>query len=102
MSLDAIFTRSTDGLDCPKADCYAPEVFEAMCRKAGFEQVEFAGGYPNALERGCLQKYLEPALADPRLEEEHKVFLRGIKADAQGDPMREGKYAAIGGVYYLA
>lgn len=101
LTIDEIFRRSTDGVNCPKADCYSSEEFEDMCKKAGFSKVKFIGGYPNKLEIEMLKKYKSKALKDRRLEEEHKSFLRQIIIDGNSYPMINNKYCCIGGVYHL-
>lgn len=98
---DDIFRCSTDGVFCPKADCYTPDEFTQMCQTAGFEKITYVGGYPNATEIGCAEKYLTAALQDERLDEVHKVFLRKVQLDASGVPIAEGKVACVSGVYWL-
>lgn len=103
MGVDEIFRRSTDGVECPISRCYTPEEFSEMCRNAGFADVEYIGGYTNTLEPGIAQRYLDAALADVRLEEEHKAFLREVTLDQDGYPVlrANGMQCSIGGVYHL-
>ena len=101
MPLEEIFRRSTDGSECPMARCYAPEEFIAMCKNAGFSKVEYQGGYPNSLEPDLAKDYIEAALQDDRLEDEHKVFLRKVRFDDEGFPVVDGIDCCIGGTYRL-
>ena len=101
MSMEEMFRRSTDGIMCAKAECYTPDEFSEMCKKAGFSKVVYKGGYPNTLEPDIAKKYIESALKEPRLEEEHKRFLKAVEFDHEGYPMYEGKHCCIGGVYLL-
>ena len=102
MDVDDIFRRSTDGVNCPLARCWSPETFINMCIEAGFSRAEFLGGYPNSLEPGLAKNYIEKALQDERLEEEHKLFLRTVGYDKNGYPIgNDGKSCCIGGVYRL-
>lgn len=101
MSLDEIFRRSTDGINCPKADCYTEDEFCEMCKEAGWGKVEYLGGYPNNLEPELAKKWIKKALSDNRLEEEHKKFLREVKINNEGYPIWNGKLCCVGGVYRL-
>lgn len=102
MSLDEIFRMSTDGPGCPLARCWSPDNFLKMCKDAGFCKVVYQGGYPNSLEPKLAKKYITEALADERVEEEHKAFLRGIQFDENDYPINmEHISCCIGGVYRL-
>lgn len=102
MDLDEIFRRSTDGPGCPLARCWSPNDFSKICRDAGFCNVEYQGGYPNSLEPQLGKKYIAKALADERIEEEHKEFLRKIQFDENDYPINaEHTSCCIGGVYRL-
>lgn len=102
MEVDEIFRKSTDGIECPLARCWPPEGFVRMCKNAGFHKVEYQGGYPNKMELSIVRKYIADALTDERLEEEHKIFLRGVTFDTYGNPHSKGaKQCCLGGVYRL-
>jgi len=96
------FARNTDGADCPISRCYGSLEFVAMCREAGFEEVEYVGGYLSSIELQSLHKYGQAALESEKLSDEHRAFLRTLEFDARGFPMHEGKHAGIGGTYWLA
>lgn len=98
--LNDAFARSTDGEACPISRCYDSEDFKAICANAGFK-AEFVGGYLSIFEIDLLKKSLNRALDDPRLPEEHKIFLKRLTYDTEGLPYFEDKYAGIGGVYNL-
>lgn len=101
MTLEERFRRSTDGITCAKAECYTPDEFINMCKSAGFQKVVYRGGYPDQMELDMAKKYIDVAIHDERLEEEHKDFLRDVKFDEDGYPFYRGKLCCIGGVYLL-
>lgn len=101
VDVDEIFKRSTDTVNCPKASCFRSDEFCRMCSSAGFSKVDYRGGYPNNLEPGIARRYLQMALEDERLEDEHKAFLKEVTYDEKGYPMYDGKYCCIGGTYQL-
>ena len=100
LSVDEAFTRSTDGPDCPISRNYRGPEFVAICEAAGFE-AEYLGGYLSAVEMDALAEDLRRAIADDRLADEHRDFLRALTYDASGYPMYEGMHAGIGGTYRL-
>jgi hypothetical protein len=71
-----------------------------MCERAGFEAA-FHGGYHSSVEMTALELSRERAIAEPRLADEHRDFLRTLAFDSEGHPMHEGKHAGIGGSYRL-
>lgn len=99
MSLEEIFRRSTDGVMCAKSECYNPDEFIKMCKNAGFSKIIYKGGYPDDFESGIARKYIDAALHDDRLEEEHKQFLKRVEFDQDGYPLYRGKHCCLGGVY---
>jgi|GEM_PF-357645 len=101
LSMEEVFTRSTDGKNCPISRCFAAPQFIEHCISSGFSHAQFMGGYFYRHELEWLKQYRQQALDDPRLEEEHKQFLREIEYDADGNPLYKGKLAGIGGVYRL-
>ena len=100
MGVREAFAKTTDGEDCPIANCYTPAEWGAICREAGFES-EFAGGYLSRHELDCLRDHGEAARADERLAPEHRSFLDQLSYDDDGNPLWNGVYAGIGGVYTL-
>lgn len=102
MEVDDIFRKSTDGIECPLACCWSPDRFVRMCMDAGFQKVEYQGGYPNNMEPAIAREHIADALNDERLEEEHKMFLRGVTFDKDGYPhSRESLNCCLGGVFRL-
>lgn len=99
MTVDDIFECSTDGINCPRAVCWSEKEFISILQKAGFGRIEYKGGYPNSLEPAIAQEYMEQAIADSRLEEVHKEFLRNVSFDEEGYPVHNGKLCCVGGVY---
>ena len=94
------FRRNTDGPECPISRSYPPHEWKALCEEVGFE-VDFAGGYPAKTELRALEQSWAKAIADPRLADEHRDFLRGLTFDFAGRPMHDGAHAGIGGTYHL-
>jgi len=100
MNEKEVFSRCTDGEECPVSRCYRPAEFSAICRDAGF-QVDYAGGYFNRIELHWLRKFGKKAIFDKRLAEVHREFLAGLEYDENGYPKFEGKHAGVGGVYKI-
>lgn len=100
LSPEEAFQRTTDGPDCPIALCYEPEDFVALCDRAGFD-AEFLGGYLSRFELERLERARDAAIADERLGDEHREFLRELEMDDDGYPTWRGKHAGVGGSYVL-
>jgi SAM-dependent methyltransferase len=94
------FRRNTDGDACPVSRCYAHADFLSVCAQAGFRG-QYLGGYLSRHELHCLREHGDAALADPRLPEPHREFLRSLLRDSNGLPTHSGYLAGIGGVYHL-
>lgn len=101
LELDEAFRRLTDGIECPISRHYSAEVMSAMCEQAGFS-ARYVGGYLAAHELQQLETHWARAIADERLAEPHRDFLRALSFDAQGRPMIRGFHAGIGGVFHLS
>ena len=101
LSLAEAFSKNTDGEACPISRCYAPEEFIAICKQAGFRQLEFVGAYLSLRELSLLKDLGRKAIEDNHLGTEHREFLRRITYDKNGYPMYQGRHAGIGGVYRL-
>jgi ubiquinone/menaquinone biosynthesis C-methylase UbiE len=100
LELDEAFRRLTDGIECPISRHYSAEAMSAMCEQAGFS-ARYAGGYLSEHEMRQLETHWARAIADERLAEPHRDFLRALSFDAQGRPMIRGFHAGIGGVFHL-
>ncbi|HEV2415712.1 MAG TPA: class I SAM-dependent methyltransferase [Candidatus Dormibacteraeota bacterium] len=100
LTVDAAFTKSTDGPDCPVSDAWAPQSVLNIIHDAGLRGV-FRGGYFNAAELHWLKTYGEHARADARLERDHRQFVADLEVNPQGYPTIHGKFAGIGGVYTI-
>ncbi len=94
------FGRSTDGEDCPIANCYRGPEFVALLEEAGFE-ARYLGGYLSQWELRAMQESWGFAIADERLAAEHRDFLRGLRYDYQHRPMVGDLHAGIGGTYRI-
>lgn len=99
MTVDDIFRCSTDGIWCPKAECWTEQEFVSILQKAGFDGVEYKGGYFDSLELKIAHMYLSQAIDDSRLEECHKNFLREVSFNEEGYPVYNGKLCGVGGAY---
>jgi SAM-dependent methyltransferase len=95
---DEAFARNTDGPKCPISRAFRPSEFCELARAAGFG-IEFLGGYYADIELDLWRETGADALAEPRLGDEHKDFLRRVTDGADGYPEFEGSYAGVGGVY---
>jgi SAM-dependent methyltransferase len=100
MGLDEAFRRLTDGPDCPISRHYSHAEMTALCASAGFD-TRYAGGYLSRHELRQLDTQWARAIADERLAEVHREFLRALRFDRSGYPMLDGYHAGIGGVYHL-
>ena len=100
LAVDEAFERTTDGEDCPIARCYRPADFASICNEAGFE-ADYLGGYLSLHELQQLEPHLDAAIADERLDAEHRDFLRELEMDDAGLPTWRGVHAGVGGSYSL-
>lgn len=100
LGLDDAFRRLTDGVECPISRHYTSAQMIASCERAGFS-ARYVGGYLSRHELGQLETHWAHAIADERLGDPHRDFLRSLSFDAWGRPMIRGFHAGIGGVYHL-
>ena len=75
LDVEEAFARNTDGPDCPISRCYRDEDFTSLCQDAGFE-CGYVGGYLSRRELRSLEESWVAAIADGRLGDEHRDFLR--------------------------
>jgi SAM-dependent methyltransferase len=92
------FPKTTDGEDCPIANCYSGPEFVAMLEGAGFE-ARFLGGYLSQWELRAMQESWGFAIADERLAPEHRDFLRKLRYDYNHRPMTGELHAGVSGAY---
>ena len=100
VSVDEAFAKNTDGENCPIAKCYLPGDFINICNQGGFN-TQFLGGYLSLTEMKCLKKFVNKAINDQRLDDQHKQFLLALEYNQNDYPKYQNKYAGIGGVYKL-
>jgi ubiquinone/menaquinone biosynthesis C-methylase UbiE len=99
-NIDEIFSKNTDGVNCPISKAYTPKDVIEMCNNIGYE-TEFLGGYiSNRDDVVFLNRHKKNALNNPNLKDEHKEFLRSVEI-INGYPFYNGKTAGIGGSYRL-
>jgi ubiquinone/menaquinone biosynthesis C-methylase UbiE len=94
------FRRNTDGPECPISRSYLPSEFADLCEDAGFA-VGYVGGYLSTNELRAVDQSWASAIADVRLDTEHRDFLRALTFDFASRPMYRGFHAGIGGTYRL-
>ena len=70
------FAKSTDGEDCPIANCYQPDEFIAILHGAGFE-ARFAGAAVSMIEMSLLPTRFD-AIMDPWLPVDSRRFLESL------------------------
>ncbi|WBY00722.1 class I SAM-dependent methyltransferase [Ramlibacter tataouinensis] len=88
------FKRSTDGPDCPIANCYTAEEFGREAAAAGFD-CRPVGVAVSLHELQQLQQFRFEACMDPALRREHREFLLALTLDGRGTPHFEGVPAGI-------
>lgn len=102
MSIEEVFTKSTDGPDCPISVAYIPNDFVQMCDKMGFKTEYIGGACSPSDSKYFFDKYSKKALKDVRLSEEHKNFIRNVKFDKNNHPMFQGLNCGIYGVFKIS
>ncbi|NGX57529.1 MAG: putative methyltransferase YcgJ [Chlamydiae bacterium] len=100
LSIDEAFTKSTDGEDCPIALNYSPSEFMQLCEEAGFQTV-YSGGYFSKMELELYHSLSDKAIADSRLPDDSRRFLKALSKDRRGYPTYNSKPVGVGGVYLL-
>jgi SAM-dependent methyltransferase len=100
VDLDTAFTRLTDGEACPISRHYSAPDMVALCEAVGL-RARYVGGYLSRHELERLDASWAPAIADERLADRHRDFLRALTFDHGGRPMIDGYHAGIGGLYHL-
>jgi SAM-dependent methyltransferase len=100
MDVRQVFTKTTDGEDCPIANVYAPEEFRKLAREAGLA-CDYLGAGISLFELKLFPERFD-AIMDRRLAAEHRDFLKGLELDRRGVPMHRGIRAGVDGCYELA
>ena len=95
------FTRSTDGEDCPIANCYTPEEWNALAVQAGFESA--CTGVGLSLYEASLFPTRFTAAMNTKLNAESRRFLLSLEIDARGLPVdpTTGFLAGVDGCYLM-
>jgi SAM-dependent methyltransferase len=81
-----IFRSTTDGKECPIANCYKPHDFLKIVLDSGFSKGTFLGAALSMHELDILPQRFN-AIADLRLDPEHRNFLLNLKFDDRGIPL---------------
>ena len=77
--VDEVFKRNTDGINCPISKAYKAHEFIEICDNVGFK-TEFVGGYISPADTTkYLNEYKHRILTDPKLNDEHKEFVRLVR-----------------------
>jgi hypothetical protein len=71
-----------------------------MCEQSGFETF-YTGGYLSVAELAAIERSWARAIIDERLGDESREFLRDLRLDPHGYPMRGRWHAGIGAVFHL-
>lgn len=98
--IDTVFSKTTDGKNCPMARSFDPLEFISLCKSKGFE-CNFKGGYFSQSELKAFARYYSKALDDPRLDVEHRNFLLSLVFDVAGLPMFNMYYAGLSGIFLI-
>jgi SAM-dependent methyltransferase len=93
------FARSTDGDECPIANCYHPDEFIEIASRAGFSG-HFAGAAVSLTELSLLPTRFD-AIMDPRLPAESRRFLESLEFDPRHLPTIDGRHAGVDAVFHL-
>lgn len=99
LDLRQVFSKTTDGPDCPISNVYSPDEFCALAARAGLA-CRFLGAAISIYELKLLPERFD-AIPDRRLPAEHRKFLLGLQFNGQGYPMHNGTYAGVDGCYEL-
>lgn len=97
LSLEDAFRRSTDGDACPISRFYIPEEFIAVCEKSKLYG-KFLGAAISLDEMDWVPKRNQ-AMANIRLAEKHRNFLKSLTFDQYLRPIYKGNIAGIDAVY---
>jgi SAM-dependent methyltransferase len=95
------FPLSTDGEDCPIANCYSGPEFVAILEEAGLEARYMGGYFSRGGELRALKDSWGFAVSDERLADEHRQFLLDLRYDPSGRPMSGDLHAGLGGTYRI-
>jgi SAM-dependent methyltransferase len=99
LTLRQVFTKTTDGENCPISNVYKPEEFCALASEAGFA-CRFLGAGISNFELKLFPERFD-AIMDRRLPAEHRDFLKTLEVDRRGYPLHRGHYAGIDGCFEL-
>jgi len=99
LGLREVFTKTTDGENCPISNVYRPAEFCALAAEAGLACHYLGAGISN-FELKLFPQRLD-AIMDRRLPAEHRDFLIGLQIDRHGCPLHEGVRAGVDGCYEL-
>jgi ubiquinone/menaquinone biosynthesis C-methylase UbiE len=99
LSIKEQFAKSTDGPECPIANCYKPQEWIDICRTVGL-RCEFSGAAISMHEAALFPNRFK-AIQDQRLRRESREFLRDLKTDERGLPMYQNTYAGVDACFRL-
>jgi SAM-dependent methyltransferase len=100
LTVDEAFQRNTDGPECPLSLAWEPGDVRTMCEDAGFTAT-YTGGYLAKHELVCMERSWDRAIVDERLGDESREFLRDLRMDHRGLPMRGAWHAGVGAMFHL-
>jgi ubiquinone/menaquinone biosynthesis C-methylase UbiE len=94
-----LFKETTDGEHCPIVNCFKPDAFCDIARKAGFA-AEFSGAAVSLNELAWLPQRFE-AIKDPALDPDSRGFLAELTFDARQTPLYRGQVAGLNACFRL-
>ena len=99
MKTSEIFSKTTDGFDCPVSKCYSPDEFIQICKENYFE-AKLSGISISVFEMTKINLIWE-ALKSKSLEKESSDFLKKIEYNKKGLPIVNEKIAGINSYFEL-
>ena len=93
-----IFRTTTDGKECPVSNCYKPSDFLKIVLDSGFSRGEFLGAAMMMNELDIMPHRFK-AIADRRLDPEHRDFLLHLRFDDRGIPRNGNVNAGYGSCF---
>ena len=95
---EEIFKTTTDGRECPIANCYEPQDFISLVMKEGFSSGRYLGAAISMDELAIMNSRFE-AIKDIRLDPSHRKFLLDLLIDERGIPQCDGVNAGFAACY---
>ncbi|VEG89674.1 class I SAM-dependent methyltransferase [Legionella spiritensis] len=98
-AIENVFSKTTDGPDCPTSYVFKPDEFISICSQIGLS-CNFLGAAISIFELSLLPKRFD-ALMDLRFPKQHRDFLLSLSFDQHGCPLYENDVAGIDACYLI-